>query len=157
MKVVAFIGHKKSGKTTFLRALIPVLRARGLRVGTVKHVGEDVEPDIPGKDTYYHRKAGAERVLLYSEAHAALFWDHSGAPLARYLERYFSDLDIVLLEGFKHADYPKIEIYRTGEPLAGSIPVIAVVTDRQPKLPDTVPVLPRDPEIVADFLEDLPG
>ncbi len=155
MKVVAFIGHKKSGKTTFLRALIPVLQARGLRVGTVKHVGDDVEPDIPGKDTYFHRKAGAERVLLYSAAHAALFWDHRGVPVEEYLERYFGNLDLVLLEGFKGSSFPKIEIYSGGEPLAGSIPVLAVVTNRSPKLPDTVPLLPRDPEIVADFLEEL--
>jgi molybdopterin-guanine dinucleotide biosynthesis protein MobB len=153
MKVVAFIGHKGSGKTAFLRALIPVLSARGLRVGTAKHVSPEVEPDTPGKDTYFHRKAGAARVLLYSEAHAALFWDHRSAPVEEFLERYFSDLDLVLLEGFKGSRYPKIEVWRGGEPLAGRIPVLAVVTDRQPRLPDAVPVLPRDPEIVADFLE----
>lgn len=153
MKAVAFIGHKGSGKTAFLRALIPVLLVRGIRVGTAKHVAPDVEPDIPGKDTYFHRKAGAERVLLYSEDHAALFWDHAKTPLEEYIERYFSDLDLVLLEGFKGSRYPKIEIWRGGEPLAGKIQVLAVVTDREPRLPDAIPVLPRDPEIVADFLE----
>ena len=153
MKAVAFIGHKGAGKTAFLRALIPVLAARGIRVGTAKHVAPDVEPDIPGTDTYFHRKAGAQRVLLYSDAHAALFWDHVKTPLEEYIDRYFADLDLVLLEGFKSSRYPKIEIYRGGEPLAGRIPVLAVVTDRQPRLPDAVPVLPRDPELVADFLE----
>ena len=153
MKVVAFIGHKGSGKTAFLRALVPVLTARGIRVGTAKHVAPDVEPDIPGTDTYFHRKAGAVRVLLYSDAHAALFWDHVKVPVEEYIERYFSDLDLVLLEGFKGSRYPKIEIYRGGEPLAGKIPVLAVVSNRSSHLPDGVPVLPRDPEIVADFLE----
>lgn len=153
MKAVAFIGHKGSGKTAFLRALIPVLTSRGYRVGTAKHVGPEVEPDVPGKDTYFHRKAGASRVLLYSEAHAALFWDHSGVPVDEYLERHFADLDIVLLEGFKNSRFPKIEIHRAGEPLAGRIPVLAVVTDKRPRLPDAVAILPRDPELVADFLE----
>ncbi|HAF71291.1 MAG: Molybdopterin nucleotidyltransferase [Acetothermia bacterium 64_32] len=153
MKAVAFIGHKGAGKTAFLRALIPVLTTRGYRVGTAKHVGPEVEPDLPGKDTYFHRKAGADRVLLYSERHAALFWDHVKAPVEEYIDRYFSDLDLVLLEGFKDSGFPKIEIWRGGEPLAGRIPVLAVVTDKAPPLPDSVPILPRDPELVADFLE----
>ncbi|MCX7751125.1 MAG: molybdopterin-guanine dinucleotide biosynthesis protein B [Candidatus Bipolaricaulota bacterium] len=153
MKAVAFIGHKGSGKTTFLRRLIPVLLARGYRVGTAKHVGPEVEPDTPGKDTHLHREAGAERVLLYSDLHGALFWDHPGLPVAEYLERFMADLDLVLLEGFKGSDFPKIEVYRAGEPLAGRIPVLAVVSDRPVRVPDGVEVLPLDPEAVADFLE----
>ncbi|MBC7220632.1 molybdopterin-guanine dinucleotide biosynthesis protein B [Candidatus Bipolaricaulota bacterium] len=153
MKVVAVIGHKGSGKTTFLRRLIPVLVARGYRVGTAKHVGPEVEPDTPGKDTQLHREAGAERVLLYSDLHGALFWDHDGAPVEEYLDRHMADLDLVLLEGFKGSHYPKIEIYRSGEPLAGRIPVLAVVSDRSVRVPDGVEVLPLDPEAVADFLE----
>lgn len=153
MKVVAIIGHKGSGKTTFLRRLIPALVGRGYRVGTAKHVGPEVEPDQPGKDTYLHRQAGAERVLLYSDLHGALFWDHDGAPLGDYLERHMADLDLVLLEGFKTSHYPKLEVYRSGEPLAGRIPVLAVVSDRPLHVPDGVEVLPLDPEAVADFLE----
>lgn len=153
MKVIAVIGHKASGKTTFLRRLIPVFVARGLRVGTVKHVAPDLEPDHPGKDTQLHREAGAERVLLYSDRHGALFWDHNETTVETYLEQYMADLDLVLLEGFKGSRYPKIEIYRTGEPLAGRIPVLAVISDRPVRVPDGVEVLPLDPEAVADFLE----
>jgi len=153
MKVIAIIGHRASGKTTFLRRLIPVLVARGYGVGTAKHVGPDVEPDQPGKDTHLHREAGAERVLLYSDLHGALFWDHGGTPVEEYLQRYMGDLDLVLLEGFKASGYPKIEVYRAGEPLAGRIPVLAVVSDRPVRVPDGIEVLPFDPEAVADFLE----
>jgi len=153
MKVIAIIGHKGSGKTTFLRRLIPVLVERGYHVGTAKHVGPEVEPDTQGKDTHLHREAGAERVLLYSDARGALFWDHDGLPVAEYVARYMADLDLVLLEGFKASDYLKIEIYRAGEPLAGRIPVLAVVSDRSVRVPDGVAVLPLDPEVVADFLE----
>ena len=153
MNVIAVIGHKASGKTTFLRRLIPVLVERGYRVGTAKHVSPDVEPDHLGKDTQLHREAGAERVLLYSDLHGALFWDHDGTTVDAYLERYMADLDLVLLEGFKGSDYPKIEVFRTGEPLAGRLPVLAVVSDRPVRVPDGVEVLPLDPEAVADFLE----
>ncbi len=153
MKVVAFIGHKGSGKTTFICRLLPVLRARGYRVGTAKHVAPDVEPDHPGKDTHRHRLAGAERVLLYSEAHGALFWDHEGRDVAEYIERFLHDLDLVILEGFKGSPYPKIEVYREGEPLAGRYDVLAVVSQGPVRVPDGVEVLPWDPEAVADFLE----
>ncbi|MEN3010966.1 MAG: molybdopterin-guanine dinucleotide biosynthesis protein B, partial [Candidatus Bipolaricaulaceae bacterium] len=147
------IGHKGSGKTTFICRLIPVLRARGYRVGTVKHVGPEVEPDTPGKDTFRHREAGAARVLLYSERLGALFWEHPGDPLEEYLARYMGDLDLVILEGFKGSAFPKIEVYRSGEPLAGRIPVLAVIADRPARVPDGIPLLPPDPELVADFLE----
>ncbi len=153
MTVVAFIGHKASGKTAFLRKLIPVLVERGYRVGTAKHVAPDVEPDTPGKDTHLHREAGAERALLYSDVRGALFWDHDGVPVAEYIERYMAELDLVVLEGFKGSDFPKIEVYRSGEPLAGRIPVLAVLSVRPVRVPDGVAVLPLDPEVVADFLE----
>lgn len=153
MKAVAFIGHKGSGKTELILRLIPVLRARGYRVGTAKHVGPEVEPDAPGKDTFRHREAGAERVLLYSQSRGALVWDHPGTPVEEYVSQYLADLDLVILEGFKGSSFPKIEVYRTGEPLAGRIPVLAVVTDRRARIPDGIPILPPDPELIADFLE----
>ncbi len=153
MKIVAFVGHKRSGKTRFICELIPVLRARGYRVGTVKHVSPEVEPDEPDTDTYRHRLAGAEKVLLYSSRHGAVFWDHGGTEVSEFIGKFLGDLDIVLLEGFKGSSYPKIEIYSGGEPLAGAIPVLAVVTDQKVIVPDGVRILPRDPEVVADFIE----
>ncbi|NOX44957.1 MAG: molybdopterin-guanine dinucleotide biosynthesis protein B [Caldiserica bacterium] len=158
MKVVAFVGHKGVGKTRLICELIPVLRARGYRVGTAKHVSPEVEPDAPGTDTHRHRLAGAERVLLYSERHAALFWDHGGTGVPDFLEKFLGDLDIVILEGFKGGPYPKIEVYRTGEPLAGKIPVAAVVSSRPVVVPDGVRLIPPDPEAIADFIEtEIPG
>ncbi|MGY4707106.1 molybdopterin-guanine dinucleotide biosynthesis protein B [Candidatus Bipolaricaulota sp. J31] len=153
MKVVAFVGHKGSGKTRLICELIPVLRARGYRVGTAKHVSPQVEPDAPGTDTHRHRVAGAERVLLYSDRHGAVFWDHGGRGIDEFVERFLSDLDIVILEGFKGSPYPKIEVYRAGEPLAGKIPVVAVVSPRPVVVPDGVCLLPPDPEAIADFIE----
>lgn len=153
MRAVAFIGHSGAGKTVLICRLIPVLLARGYRVGTVKHVGPEVEPDTPGKDTFRHREAGAERVLLYSQRLGALFWEHPGNPVEDYISRYMDDLDLAILEGFKDSAFPKIEVYRSGEPLAGRIPVLAVVTDRPARVPDGIPILPPDPELIADFIE----
>jgi len=130
-----------------------VLRARALRVGTAKHVAPDVELDTPGKDSYIHRRAGAERVLVLSDAGGALLWDHASLAVELDIERYMGDLDLVLLEGFKHSRLPKIEVYRKGEPLAGHISVMAVVAEGSPRIPDDVPVLPPDEEEIADFLE----
>ncbi len=153
MKAIAFIGHHNSGKTTLLRQLIPALRARGLRVGSAKHVAPDVELDAPGKDSYVLRRAGAERVLILSDAGGALVWDHDELRTETLVKKHMNDLDLVILEGFKESTFPKIEVYASGEPLAGHIPVLAVVTDHRPRLPDDIPVLPTDPEDVADFLE----
>ncbi len=153
MKAIAFIGHQSSGKTTFLRALIPALRARGLRVGSAKHVAPDVELDAPGKDSYLLRRAGAQRVLVLSDVGGALIWDHDTLDAEALVQQHMNDLDLVLLEGFKGSTFPKIEVYTSGEPLAGHIPVLAVVTNGRPRLPDDIPVLPMDPEDVADFLE----
>jgi len=154
MRGVAFIGHHDAGKTTFLARLVPALTARGYRVGCVKHVAPDVELDTSGKDSYLLAKAGAQRTLVYSDARGALLWDHPGEPVEAVLARHFSDLDLVLLEGFKDAHLPKIEVYRSGEPLAGRIAVLAVVASTPPRVPDGVPVLPHDPDVVADFLEN---
>ncbi|MFO8034012.1 MAG: molybdopterin-guanine dinucleotide biosynthesis protein B [Candidatus Bipolaricaulota bacterium] len=153
MNAVTFIGHHNAGKTALIRRLIPALRARGLRVGTAKHVAPDVELDSPGKDSYIHRRAGAERVLVLSDSGGALLWEHAELAVEQHVQRYLGDLDLVLLEGFKHSSLPKIEVYQKGEPLAGHIPVLAVVAERRPRVPDDVPLLPPDEEEIADFLE----
>ncbi len=153
MYAITFIGHHNAGKTALIRRLIPALRARGLRVGTAKHVAPDVELDFPGKDSYLHRRAGAERVLVLSDAGGALFWEQSELAVEQHVHRYMEDLDLVLLEGFKHSPLPKIEVYRKGEPLAGHIPVMAVVAEGRPRIPDDVPLLPPDEEEIADFLQ----
>lgn len=154
MRIVSFIGHKGSGKTALICKLIPVLNARGYRVGTAKHVGPEVEPDSPGTDSHRHRIAGAERVLLLSERLGALFWEHSGEPVEGFIDRFLGDLDLVILEGFKEGPFPKIEVYRVGEPLAGRYQVLAVVSPRPVRVPDGTKVLPPDPELLADFLEE---
>ena len=159
---VAFIGHQGSGKTTLLTRLIPMLQESGYRVGVVKHAAEEMHLDRSGKDSALFQEIGVEKTLVISPSHAALFFELSeGTPLVQVLESIFYGFDLILIEGFKEGPFPKIEVYhragRVGadaEPLAGTIDVIAIVTDERVALPDGVPLLsPHRLEEVADFLE----
>ncbi len=157
MKVLGIVGWSGSGKTTLLTAMIPVLRARGLRVSTIKHAHHALELDRPGKDSYRHRQAGAEEVILASAARFALFSEHREAPapdLAALLAR-LAPVDLVLVEGFKSYRFPKLEVYRPalGKPaLWPEQEVLAVACDAQ--LPECgVQVLDlNEPGTVAGFV-----
>lgn len=133
--VMGIIGRSGSGKTTLLSELIPVLKAYGLSVSTIKHTHHDFDMDHPGKDSYRHREAGAHEVLLTSVKRWALLHELDGAPepdLAELLGR-MSPVDVVLVEGFKKHRFPKIEVHRPslGHPLMAhqDKSIIAVATD----------------------------
>lgn len=114
MRLIGFAGWSGAGKTTLLTRLIPVLRARGLRVSTLKHAHHAFDIDRPGKDSFEHRSAGAEQVLVSSAQRWALMTEHRGAPeptLAELL-RLLAPVDLVLVEGFKRDPHPKIEVHR---------------------------------------------
>jgi molybdopterin-guanine dinucleotide biosynthesis protein B len=139
----------------FLVRLIGVLRARGLRVSTIKHAHHAVELDQPGKDSYRHSQAGAEETILATETGFALFATGRTAPGLPELLARLAPVDVVLLEGFKGEKIPKLEIYRPAlakPPLWPEMPVLAVASDA--KLPDCpYPVLDLNrPEAVADFI-----
>ena len=158
--VVSFIGRQGSGKTTLLTRLIPVFLERGYRVGTVKHTPCEETLDRPEKDSTRHRAAGAERTLVVGGSSYGLFWESfSEETIEETVDRYFQGFDLVLVEGFKHGPFPKIEVHRqagggSAEPLAGQIDVVAVITDERVGLPDGVGVFsPHKLEEIADFLE----
>jgi molybdopterin-guanine dinucleotide biosynthesis protein B len=134
--ICAFSG---TGKTTLLRRLIPLLRAHGLRTGLIKHAHHEFDLDYPGKDSYELRKAGADQVVVASrnriawvcelgESRSEPQLDEALAPLAP------EHLDLVLVEGFKRAAIPKLELHRPalGRPpiFPGDPWVIAVASDR---------------------------
>ena len=108
--VAAISGIKNSGKTTFLEHLVPVLRARGLRVAVIKHDGHDFTPDVPGTDSFRMRQAGADGVAVYSGHQWMVVRPQPGSLEA--LIGQFADCDLVLLEGQKASPYPKIELVR---------------------------------------------
>jgi molybdopterin-guanine dinucleotide biosynthesis protein B len=114
MKAIGFAGYSGSGKTTLIERLLPLFRADGLRVAVIKQSHHDVEVDTPGKDSWRHRQAGASEVLLTSPHRWMLVRELHGEPepdLATHLAR-LSPCDLVLVEGFRHAHLPKLEVWR---------------------------------------------
>ena len=113
-RVVGIVGWSGAGKTTLLAKIIPLLVARGLRVATVKRAHHGFDVDTPGKDSHTHRAAGATEVLVASAKRWALMHENpvpQEPDLADLLER-LSPADLVLVEGFKSAALPKIEVHR---------------------------------------------
>ena len=112
--VLALIGKPNCGKTTLLEKLIPALRRRGLRIGTIKHHHGDIQMDTPGKDTWRHKQAGAQTVLLSSPTGIGLIQDVvEDTPVEDLVSRYFQSVDLVIAEGYKWSALPKIEVFRS--------------------------------------------
>ncbi|HHL39271.1 MAG TPA: molybdopterin-guanine dinucleotide biosynthesis protein B [Deltaproteobacteria bacterium] len=111
--VVAIVGVSGSGKTTLVEKVVAELTERGYRVGTLKHDVHGFDMDCEGKDSWRHKQAGAEAVVLSAPGKVALIKDVDGDLAPRLLaSTYHSDMDIVIAEGFKRAPIPKIEVIR---------------------------------------------
>ena len=109
-KVFAVSGIKNSGKTTLIEKLVKALTARGYRVGVIKHDGHEFKADHEGTDSYRHKQAGAENVIVYSDTKIMMIKDKQKAVDIEALINLQQDMDLVILEGQKHSDFPKIEI-----------------------------------------------
>jgi molybdopterin-guanine dinucleotide biosynthesis protein MobB len=163
---LGIVGWSGSGKTTLLTALIPRLRALGLTLSTVKHAHQGFDMDRPGKDTYRHREAGAHEVLVATARRWALLHEVDGPePALPALLARMAPVDLVLVEGFKTHEFPKLEVHR---PSVGKLPiwpdwpdVVAVASDTA--LPDCPrPVLALDDAVaiaawIVEFLRIHPG
>jgi len=158
LKVIGFAGFSGSGKTTLIEALIPVLRSKGLSISLIKHAHHDFDVDVPGKDSYRHREAGAQEVLVTSDRRWALMHELRGHPettLQEHLQR-LSPCDLVIVEGFKREPFAKIEVRRKDHDapaLAPSDPyIIAIATDTALES-ESLPILDlNQPNDIADFL-----
>ena len=121
MKVFGIAGHSGMGKTTLLERLVPELASRGHTVSLIKHSHKDVDIDRPGKDSHRLREAGCREVLLLGDRRWALMHELRGAPEPdmEYLLARMHPCDLVLVEGFKHGDFPKLEVWRSalGKPM----------------------------------------
>lgn len=121
MKLIGLAGWSGSGKTTLLSQLIPELTSRGLRVSTIKHAHHKFDVDQPGKDSFQHRQAGATEVMVSSANRWALMHELRNAPepSLKELILQMSEVDLLLVEGFKHDLHPKLEVYRpsVGKPM----------------------------------------
>ncbi|MGL4322787.1 MAG: molybdopterin-guanine dinucleotide biosynthesis protein B [Beijerinckiaceae bacterium] len=158
MRVIGVTGWSGSGKTTLLLKVIPLLRARGVRVATVKHAHHDFDVDQPGKDSYEHRKAGANEVLVASARRFALMHelrDEAEWTLAALLQK-LSPVDLVIVEGFKTQRHAKIEVWREATrqpPICIHDPTILSVATCDMCPVRGIPMMNlNDPALIADVM-----
>lgn len=148
---IAFVGRHNSGKTTFLLAVLPQLIAAGLRVGYLKHASSGFDIDHPAKDSYRIRRAGVVQTIIAGDRHVAVIDDSQAPDLRSVVDRYVrSDLDLLVVEGFKREPVAKIEVARAAigrELLCATDPLLlATVTD-----------FPVDTAVPAFSLDDAAG
>lgn len=161
MKVIGFRGFSGSGKTTLVEQLVAGLRLAGQRVSVVKHAHHSFDIDHAGKDSWRHRQAGAFEVVIASNRRLAKIREYEvpADPSVHDLIAELSPCDWVLVEGFKLAALPKIEVWRASTQQAAQYPhdphVVAICTDSPALLPvpTALPVLDlNDAQSVAEFL-----
>jgi molybdopterin-guanine dinucleotide biosynthesis protein B len=148
-RVLGLVGWSGSGKTTLLIKLLPLLRGQGLKVATLKHAHHAFDIDLPGKDSFAHREAGAAEVLVSSArrwAQVHELHDEPEATLAQLLSRV-SPCDLILVEGYKRERHPKLEVFRgvvRKAPLHPGDPRIVAVASDQAFPAARVPVVDLD-------------
>lgn len=159
-RAISFVAKSGTGKTTLLEKVIAELKGRGYRVGVIKHDAHRFEIDYPGKDSYRLTHAGADTMLVSSPEKLALVKRHEEPPsVDELIATYFTDVDVILTEGFKKSGLPKLEVHRL-ERSATLIcrgeehdPTLVAVASDSPLVLD-VPVLDiNNPRQVADFVE----
>ena len=162
--LIGFCAFSGTGKTTLLKKLIPILRQRGIRLAVIKHSHHDFEIDHPGKDSYELRKAGANQLLIASQhriVHITELEERADAPPPKELigQLDLSTVDIVLVEGYRHEAFPKIELHRPAlkKPLIfpDDDSVIAIASD-EPIAPGdrAIPRLDlNNVSMIAEFIE----
>ena len=158
MRIIGLAGWSGSGKTTLIKKLIPRLLARGISVSTLKHAHHGFDLDQPGKDSFFHRTAGATEVIISSAKRWAILHELREQPewdLAALVGK-MAPVDLVLVEGFKRDAFPKLEIHRiaNGKPLLHTEdPHIIAVASDSALLQAKVPVVDlNDIEAIADLL-----
>jgi molybdopterin-guanine dinucleotide biosynthesis adapter protein len=158
--IISVVGYSNSGKTRLIEKMIPVLKTKGYSVGVIKHTGHDFSLDQPGKDTYKFKQAGADGVVLIGSGQIGYLGKiEETAPLAlnRIEQSFFSDQDIILTEGFKKGDKPKIAVLTRGQEdrllkeIEGSI--LATVGEVSFRA-DLTHFHPDDPEGLVQLLVD---
>ena len=153
--IVSIVGKSKAGKTTLLEKLIRELRLRGYRVATIKHAPEGMSLDEPDKDSWRHIQAGSEATAVSSPDKMVMIKPTaSRATLNEMALLFGEDYDIVLAEGFKQDDAPKIEVHRreVGKPLSNVRKLFAIATD-EPLETKTRQFSLEDIKGLADLLE----
>ena len=147
--IVSIVGRSKSGKTTLIEKLLAELTGRGYQVATIKHTCREINFDEPGKDSWRHIRAGSHSTILNSPGKVVLVKPVKGEITPGELVRLLGeDCDLIITEGFKQGDTPKIEVHRreAGPPLSNIKKLIAIASDE-----------PLDSQIRQFSLEDIKG
>ncbi|MCP4956669.1 MAG: molybdopterin-guanine dinucleotide biosynthesis protein B [Photobacterium aquimaris] len=161
--ILGFAGFSGSGKTTLLEQLIPLLKQHHLRIGLLKHSHHDIDPDVPGKDSYRLRHAGCSQTLLATKSRHMLYFEYPQAErqdpeLTHCLSQLNHDLlDLVLIEGFRDQPFPKIEIHRPsyGKPLLYPTDntILAFASDQPAPMDCDLPQLDlNNPHAICQFI-----
>ena len=155
-QMISIVGRSQSGKTTLIEKLIPALKRRGYKIGTIKHSHHIFDFDKTGKDSWRHKDAGADTVIIASPGKIAMVKNDYLGSLDG-LQRFFDDLDLIITEGYKKEDKPKIEVVRAARHadvlLENDKHLVAVVSDVELQL--NVPVFDlEDVDRLADFIEE---
>ncbi len=131
--IFSIVGKSDSGKTSFIEKLIPELKKLNYKVGTIKHHVHSFEIDIPGKDSWRHSQSGADKVVISSPDKFALYGlVDQEMELDEIADKFLSDVDVIITEGYKSRNEEKIEVFRSEaspEPLCSADELIAIVTD----------------------------
>ena len=159
--MLGFAAFSGTGKTTLLTQTIPILKHYGLRIGLIKHSHHNFQIDQPGKDSFRLREAGASPVMLVSTHRRAIITEISPEQEPRLDDQLKlfdqSELDLILVEGFKAEQFPKIELHRPSlnKPLLylNDPNIIAIASDVALETPDTLTQLDiNQPEMIAAFI-----
>lgn len=157
--ILGFAASSGTGKTTLLIELIPLLKKQGLRIAVIKHSHHDFDIDQPGKDSYRLRKSGADQTLVASAWRWALITEtpeQQPPTLSNLTQKLDHELiDLILVEGFKHETFPKIELHRTatGKPplYPNDSSIIAIACDSTIEAPITILDI-NNPAMIAEYI-----
>ncbi|MDO8886903.1 molybdopterin-guanine dinucleotide biosynthesis protein B [Candidatus Oleimmundimicrobium sp.] len=131
--IISIVGKSNSGKTTLIEKLVPEIKKRGYKIATIKHDVHGFDIDVPGKDSWKHAQAGVDSVVVSSAGKIAVIKKlEAELSLDEIATRYLSDVDIVITEGFKKQNKPKIEVFREAvhkTPLNLNDELVAIVSD----------------------------
>jgi molybdopterin-guanine dinucleotide biosynthesis adapter protein len=159
--ILGFAAYSGTGKTTLLTQLIPILKHQGLRIGLIKHSHHNFQIDQPGKDSFRLREAGASPVMLVSTHRRAIITEFQSVSEPVLDEQLLvfdqSELDLILVEGFKATSFPKIELHRPSlnKPLLypNDPEIIAIASDFPLATPQTLVQLNlNQAELIAEFI-----
>jgi len=159
--ILGFAAFSGTGKTTLLTKLIPLLKQTGLRIALIKHSHHNFEIDKPGKDSYRLREAGASPVMLVSSHRRAMITEFDSIQEPKLSDQLKildqSELDLILVEGFKAENFPKIELHRPSLNYPLIFPndpsVIAIATDSTVSDSGSLPHLDiNDPQLISHFI-----